>query len=58
MHGTHRAPPGAAGQSGAVGHVGTAGAAGTAAGSSGSDLPDSLSGGLYIAGGSITINGH
>ena len=41
---------------GAAGHSGAAGAAGSAAGSSGSNLKDTLSGGIYIAGGSITTN--
>jgi hypothetical protein len=39
-----------------MGVVGTAGASGTAAGANGSTKKDTHSGGIYVAGGKITIN--
>jgi hypothetical protein len=39
-----------------MGVVGTVGAAGTAAGANGSTKKDTYPGGIYVAGGSITIN--
>jgi hypothetical protein len=35
--------------------VGASGAAGTASGGSGTNLPDTYSGGIYVASGKITI---